>query len=156
MSDRANVLNGIRAEAQCCTNTVVGFPGWCSVALFGLNTMKLHLLLPDADRKLCVSPGGSAPLGKGVVLLQLSSVPYKCKQRDGLRARQRSSIWPMYRHELTLKGRSEHLQSQIFHLLSCPRFLSVTWCCSSTEHWAPQSTPGRAAVPVGSAMLRAD
>lgn len=93
MPDGANALNGIRAEAWCCTNTVMDFPDWCPVALFGLNTMKLHLPHPDAERKLCVSLGGSAPLVEGVILLLLlSDVPHKCEQRDGLRAHQRSSI----------------------------------------------------------------
>lgn len=144
MSDRANVLNSSRAEAQCCTNTVMDFPAWCSVALFRLNTIKLHLPLSDADRKLCVSLGGSAPLGKGVILcLQLSAVPHKCERRDGLRAHQRSSIWPMYRHGLRLKGRSQHLQSQIVSLLSFPSFLSV-WlgAAPARSSWAPQNTPG--------------
>lgn len=119
-------LNGVRAEVQSCTNTVMGFPDWCSLALFGLNTMKLHLTHPDAGRKLYVSLGEFASLGKGVILLLLlSAVPHKCEQRDGLRAHQRSSIWPTYRHGLRLKGRSEHLQSQIVYLLSCSSFLRV-------------------------------
>lgn len=135
--------------------TLMGFPDWCSVALLILNTMKLHLPHPDAERKLCVSLGGSAPLVKGVILfLLLSALPHKREQRDGLRAHQRSSIWLIYGHGLRLKGRSEHLQSQIVYILSCSSFL-IVWLGAAEHPWQP-SFSRAAAVPVGSAMLRLD
>lgn len=135
------MASGLRLDAVL---TLMDFPDWCSVVLFGLNTTKLHLPLPDAARKLCVSLGGSAPLGKGIILLlQLSAVPHKCEQRDGPRAHQRSSIWPMYRRGLWLRGRSEHLQTQIVYLLSCLSFLSVCLgAAPAWSSWALQNTLG--------------
>lgn len=154
-----------RAESWCLTSTVIGFPDWCSVSLFRLNTIKWHIPHPDAHKRLYVSLEWPGSLGKGGILrFQLAVRLLKCEQMDGLKAHQRISHLANVQAWAQTRGRKRwhYLWSQSNLSIILPELSEpVAWCCSSAEQLSAAVHPrrlffSRVAVPMVSSMLRLD